>query len=89
MEDYRMSLKQTLLNNAADFCVANGISLSRLSTIVANDGNFFRRLAGKGDCTTALYDKFQSVFHDPLAWAAAQEADRERRISAKRKKQAA
>ncbi len=74
-----MTLRDNLISGAEKFCNKHGISKARLATIVTNNGKFFKLLEGGGDCTTGVYERFQTVFEDPGAWAAAQEADRERR----------
>lgn len=59
-----MTLKEQLLRDAKGFCEFRGISLSRLGTIVANNGNFFVNLESGGDCTTGTLEKFQTYFRE-------------------------
>jgi len=48
--------------DAEEHCRRTGISLARLSTVVANNSHFFERLAAGGDCTTGTYERFQAYF---------------------------
>ncbi|MFD2207192.1 hypothetical protein [Kiloniella antarctica] len=74
-----MNLKQKLISDAENFCTEQGISLSRLSTIVVNGGGFFKKLEeGKG-CSIDTYETFQKVFSDEEAWAEARRIEKERR----------
>jgi len=57
-----MMLREKLIRDAACYCEAKGISLARLATLVVNDGKFFSRLDRGGDCTTAVYERFQAYF---------------------------
>lgn len=74
-----MTLREKLIEQADAFCEQHGISKARLATIVANNGKFFRSLEDGGDCTTGMYERFQSVFSDPKSWEDARQADRNRR----------
>ena len=74
-----MTLCDQLIRDANAFADANGISKARLATIVVNNGKFFKNLADGGDCTTGVFERFQTVFNDADAWEAAKAADRERR----------
>ena len=60
-----MTLVEKLIHDAEFFCEREGISLSRLATIVVNRGSFFKTLKNGGDCNTATYEKFREVFDDP------------------------
>jgi len=57
-----MNLRNKLIEDAEAFCEATGTSLSTLGKTVANDGKFFARLGAGGDCTTGVYERFQSYF---------------------------
>ena len=59
-----MTLKEELLQEAEDFCVATGMSKARLATIVINDGKFFERLKAGGDCTTSTLERFRAHFSE-------------------------
>jgi len=59
-----MTLKEKLLQDAQAYCDEKPISLARLATIVVNDGKFFDRIKGGGDCTTKIYERFQTYFHE-------------------------
>lgn len=74
-----MTLREKLLSDAESFCAVQGISLSRLSTIVVNGGSFFKKLEEGKDCSTGTYENFQKVFSDPDAWAEARRIEKERR----------
>lgn len=63
-----MYLKNQLIEEAEAFCDKQGISLSRLGTIVRNYGGFFERLRDGGECTLSTYEQFQKIFDDPAAW---------------------
>lgn len=76
-----MTLRDKLIRDADAFADANGISKARLATIVVNNGKFFKSLADGGDCTTGVFERFQTVFNDADVWEAAKAADRERRAS--------
>ena len=76
-----MVLKQKLLSDAQKFCENEGISLSRLSSIVVNNGVLFKRLKKGGDCKTEIYERFQMVFNNPAAWAKARKVDSKRRAA--------
>ena len=56
------SLKAELLAAAEKHCAARGISEARLGNIVAKDARFFSRLRAGGDCTTGMYERFQTYF---------------------------
>lgn len=62
-----MTLKEQLIAEASAYCDRRGISLGRLAVLVVNDGKFFKRLEGGGDCTTTVYERFQDFFrqHEP------------------------
>ena len=74
-----MTLRDKLIRDAYAFACANGISMARLATIVTNNGKLFQRMEAGGDCTTGMFERFQTVFNDADAWEAAKAADRERR----------
>ena len=74
-----MTLRDKLIRDARAFADANGISKARLATIVVNNGKFFKNLGEGSDCTTGVFERFQTVFNDSAAWEAAKAADRERR----------
>ena len=57
-----MTLREKLIEDAEAFCKATGKSLTTLGNNVANDGKFFSRLDRGGDCTTAVYERFQAYF---------------------------
>ncbi|MDG4721182.1 hypothetical protein [Thalassospira aquimaris] len=52
--------------------------MARLGRIVMNHGGFFKRLEGGGDCKTAVYERFQSIFKDGAEWESAKAEARER-----------
>ena len=52
-----MDYRETLLTVAHAYCVATDLSLARVSTLVRNDGKFFKRMAESGaGCTMATYE---------------------------------
>jgi hypothetical protein len=53
---------------ASEWATANGRSLARLATLVANDGKLFDRLATGAGCTIATYERFMRFFADPANW---------------------
>ena len=60
-----MSLKEKLIQQAEEYCRANGISRARLATIVANDGKFFKRIEEQnGGFTVKMYERFQKFFDE-------------------------
>lgn len=63
-----LTFRERLIRDAGAFCEDNGISLSRLSTIVVNDGKFFKRLEAGGDCSTGVYERFNAAFNKPVEW---------------------
>jgi hypothetical protein len=74
-----MTLRDQLIADAGRFCAIHGISKSRLSTIALNNGKFFKQLEAGSDCTTGVFERFQTIFADPNAWEAAKAMDRSRR----------
>ena len=78
-EQNELSLREQLIAAADKFCAEQGISKARLSTIVCDRGQFFKKLEEGRDCTTGMYERFQKVFSDPEAWEAARACDRIRR----------
>ena len=52
-----MSLRETLLATADDWCRQKGMSKARLATLAVNDGKFFDRVGQGGDCTLQTYEK--------------------------------
>ena len=73
------TLRQQLIISAELFCTEQGISKARLSSIVCDRGSFFKKIEAGGDCTTAMFERFQKVFSCPQAWQAARAAERLRR----------
>lgn len=51
-------LQEDLISRARRHCAERGISLSRLATIVVNDGKFFQRLERGSSCTLKTYERF-------------------------------
>lgn len=74
-----MTLRDQLIADATQFCAQVGISKARLSTIVLNNGKFFKQLEAGRDCTTGIFERFQAIFSSPEAWEAAKAADSRRR----------
>ena len=52
-----MNYRAHILTLARLYCEATGRSLSRVSTVVRNDGKFFRRLDEGAGCTMDTYGK--------------------------------
>lgn len=74
-----MTLREKLMIDAERFCEKQALSLSRFSTVVVNDSKFFTKLRSGRDCTTKIYERFQEIFNNPMAWEAAKFAERQRR----------
>lgn len=51
-----MTLRDHLLTLAHGYAAARAISLARVSTLVRNDGKFFRRLGEGAGCTLETYE---------------------------------
>lgn len=47
---------------------SNKRSKARLSTIVVNDGNFFKRIEVSGNCNLVTFEKFLNFFRDGKNW---------------------
>ena len=62
-----MDLRTDLLTATERHCAATGMSKARLSTIVINDGKFFKRIEDGGDFTVRTYERFMAYFasHPP------------------------
>lgn len=63
----------TSLITASDaYCIAVGLSRSRVSTLVFNDGKALDRIAGGGDLNTRSFEKamawFSSNWPEGVAW---------------------
>jgi hypothetical protein len=63
-----MTLIERLLELSRLWCEAHGRSLSRLATIVANDGKVLSRLEDGRTCTVAMVERFLNFFRDPASW---------------------
>lgn len=72
-----MDLTSNLVVEATRYCEVRGISLARLSTIVINDGKFFRRIGGGGDFTVRTYERFMTYFEEHPAEAPSRPAPTE------------
>lgn len=57
-----------LVTIAQHYAAARGLSMARVATLVANNGNFFIRLAGGGDVVTGTYNRVLDFFADPANW---------------------
>ena len=57
-----MDLRTNLINESSAYAEARGISLSRLASLVVNDGKFFSRLESGGSFTVRTYERFLSYF---------------------------
>lgn len=57
-----MDIRTNLLTEAERYCSERHISLSRLATIVVNDGKFFDRIGRGGDFTVRTYERFLEFF---------------------------
>ncbi len=68
----RMDYREHILTLADAYCIATNRSLARVSTIVRNDGKFFRRLREGAGCTMDTYQKclrwFSEQWPDGLPW---------------------
>ncbi len=64
-----MTLIERLLALAEMWARENDRSLSRLATIVVNDGKLFDRIASGGSCTVATYERLIAHLSDPSNWA--------------------
>ena len=67
-----MDYRDHILTLANAYCEATGRSLARVSTIVRNDGKFFRRLGEGAGCTMDTYAKclrwFSEHWPEGLPW---------------------
>jgi hypothetical protein len=63
-----MTLIERLFALAEHWARENKRSLSRLATIVVNDGKLFERLASGGSCTVATYERFIVYLREPTNW---------------------
>lgn len=64
-----MNLIEHLQAAADAWCSACERSLSRLATMVVNDGKFFDRISAPGgNVTTATLERFARYLHDPANW---------------------
>lgn len=64
-----MTLIERLFALAEMWARENDRSLSRLATIVVNDGKLFDRIAAGGSCTVATYERLIAHLSDPSNWA--------------------
>lgn len=64
-----MTLIERLIALAEMWARENDRSLSRLATIVVNDGKLFDRIAAGGSCTVATYERLIAHLSDPSNWA--------------------
>jgi len=58
----------TLQSLAVLWTAERTLSVSRLGTLVINDGRFFERVAGGASCTIATFERFMRFFRDPTNW---------------------
>lgn len=63
-----MTLIERLFALAEMWARENDRSLSRLATIVVNDGKLFDRIAAGGSCTVATYERLIGHLADPANW---------------------
>lgn len=63
-----MTLIERLLALAEMWARENDRSLSRLATIVVNDGKLFDRIAAGGSCTVATYERLIGHLSEPSNW---------------------
>ncbi len=63
-----MTLIERLFALAEMWARENDRSLSRLATIVVNDGKLFDRITAGGSCTVATYERLIAHLSDPLNW---------------------
>ena len=63
-----MTLIERLVRLAELWAATNERSISRLATIVANDGKLFDRLSEGRSCTVALLERFLDFFEQPSNW---------------------
>ena len=59
-----MNNREKLLDLAERFAEARRLSISRVSTLVRNDGKFFKNLADGKDCTLGTLDHCVQWFSD-------------------------
>jgi hypothetical protein len=63
---------KSLITTSDAFCEAKGLSRSRISTLVFNDGKALDRIAGGGDLNTRSYEKamawFAANWPEGVAW---------------------
>ncbi len=64
-----MTLIERLFALAEMWARENDRSLSRLATIVVNDGKLFDRIAAGGSCTVATYERLIAHLADPSNWS--------------------
>jgi|GEM_PF-6889302 len=57
-----MDITAEFLSEATRYATARGISLSRLATLVINDGKFFQRVEEGGGFTVRTYERFLTYF---------------------------
>lgn len=65
-----MRIVDQLVRLAGIWSVENDRSVSRLATIVADDGKFFTRIEAGGRLTTETFEKFLTFFRDGANWPA-------------------
>jgi hypothetical protein len=65
----RMNLIHRLVSASEIWARTNDRSLSRLATVVVNDGKLFERLAGGGSCTIATYERLMAHLSEPANWS--------------------
>lgn len=63
-----MHLIDRLVRLAELWAEQSNRSLSRLATIVANDGKLFDRVAAGGSCTVATFERFLDHLDRPENW---------------------
>ena len=65
-----MQLIDRLVRLAELWAQQSNRSLSRLATVVANDGKLFERIAAGGSCTLATFERFLNHLDKPENWPA-------------------
>lgn len=66
-----MMLIERLVGAAEIWAAEHERSLSRLATIVVNDGKLFDRIAAGGSCTVATYERLMAHLRTPSNWSKA------------------
>lgn len=59
-----MDYRQEMLDACAAYCARTGKSRSTVATWIVNDGKFFDRIQGGGNCLTGTYHSVMRWFAD-------------------------